>query len=503
MTGVLRASAVAAVERIGPLAAIGAVATAAAAMMVGPEALTMALVGIGCALLVTLRPQWGVAILLLLLMVQYGPRGGERGGVAGLLATLLPAGSGLLTVNNVLGILLALLLVYRVYRDRDWSFLQNRTVRLVLAVTGVLVFSGFVSGIGDDDLAAIGLEATSGQDPSRLLVSRALFLVLFVFFIEEPRDLLLIVGLFVVLSVATAWSGSQFAIGGAGQRKALEYRAGGMDVLISSTANPNRLAMIATFGMVFLWEYAQRRKLAAPWWLMAMAGVLLMILTVFLSASRGGLVGMVAAGLLMLGRGSLGFRGILRGLAIAAVGAVLVAQVIPVQSLERITSLPIPGREQQGDVGRGSAERRAYNYDIGLQIWKQAPIVGVGPGNWPYARYHLDPLRSHGVAHNSYLAALAEGGIVSLALYLVLFFTLVRDLWRLEVSPSAIEHASADGLAWVISATRISLVAFLVSSIFYDLWDLIFSYFLMSVAAVLIRRYQPWCPAMAQARVGA
>ena len=49
----------------------------------------------------------------------------------------------------MLGLFLALLLVYQLYRDGDWSFLKSRQVQLVLAVTVVLVFSAFVSGIDD------------------------------------------------------------------------------------------------------------------------------------------------------------------------------------------------------------------------------------------------------------------------------------------------------------------------------------------------------------------
>ena len=59
-------------------------------------------------------------------------------------------------------------------------------------------------------------------------------------------------------------------------------------------------------------------------------------------------------------------------------------------------------------------------------------MVGVGPGNWSYMRFMIDPLRSAAGAHNSYLAALAEGGVISLALYLVLFYVTMRDLVRCE-----------------------------------------------------------------------
>ena len=87
---------------------------------------------------------------------------------------------------------------------------------------------------------------SSAQDPTRLLISRALFLVLFVFFVRRPKDLRLLVAVFVALALMTAWSGSQASIIGGGRPEIADYRAGGIEVLIESTQNPNRLALICT-----------------------------------------------------------------------------------------------------------------------------------------------------------------------------------------------------------------------------------------------------------------
>lgn len=489
----MRQSAASAVDRLGLLALLIIVALAAGAGVAGPERLTtVLLLGIG-ALVVAARPQWGVASILFLLMVQYGSRRYEREGVAGELASLLPQGSGLLTINNMLGLFLGLLMIYHLQRGRDWSFLRSRQVQLMFAITLVLVFSAWISGIDAADQLEAGLVATTAADPSRVLVSRALFLVLLVFFLPEPRDLRLIVGLFVSLALLTAWSGSAAAITGTGQLGMSAYRAGGLEVLIQSSKNPNRLALIATLALVFVWEYGQayqsRRWVRGS----ALAIALLMVVTVFLSASRGGLIGLVAAGMMLFVRRRGGSGRFLYGLAAIVIGILLVRELVPEQVVERITNIPGISRSDPGatSAGGGSVERRRYTYEIGLQIWRTAPIVGVGPGNWPYMRFLLDPLHSVGVAHNSYLAALAEGGLISLVLYLTLFYVTVRDLLRCERDPESVQRAQRDGLHWLLPATRICLMAFLVFSLFGDLWDLIFAYFLLGVAAVLIIRYQP------------
>lgn len=499
----MRESAVpSAFERLPPLAPLVALGGAAAvAALLGPEALTTALfAGVGM-MVISLRPQWGVALILVLLMVQYGARRYEREGAAGI-TSFIPAGEGLVTVNNILGLFLALLIVYHVYRDNDWSFLRNRQLQLVGLITLALAFSAFVSGIDSADAVDLGLRATSGQDPTRLLISRGLFLVLFIFFLRAPRDLRMIVGVFVGLTVLTAWSGSAAAFTGGGRPEVADYRAGGTEVLIGATQNPNRLAMIATLALIFMWEYSQVHSLRRWWWAAAGAALLLVV-TVFLSASRGGVLGLGVASLLLFVRRDSGAGRIFYSLAVGLLGVMLISQVVPEQALERIANIPgITSNADEGEGG-GSIERRGYTYGIGLQIWEQAPVFGVGPGNWPYVRFITDPVRSAAAPHNSYLQALTEGGLLSLSLYLVLFGVTLRDLLRYERSEAVMAAAKRDDLAWLVSASRIALITFLVFSMFADLWDLIFCYFLIGVSAVLLQRYRPLFLAPAPAPVPA
>lgn len=471
-----------------PLLALGLVALGAAAL--GPESLTMTLIGGIGIIVVALRPQWGVTALMVTLMVQYGSRRYEREGFAGL-ASLVPAGEGLLTLNNLLGLFLSLLLVYHVYRDGDWSFLKNRQVQFVVLATFILTFSALISGIDPAEQIDLGLRLTGGQDPSRLLISRALFLVLFVFFIVRPSDLRLIVAVFLLLAVTTAWSGSGAAIYQGGRPEVADYRAGGVEVLIQSTQNPNRLALICTLALIYIWEFSQVH--ARRWRWLAVAAVLLMVITVFLSASRGGVVGLFLSGLLLFVRRRGGSSRFVYAIAVIGIGAMLIGQIVPEEALERISNLPGMSSESNTQ-GQGSIERRGYTYGVGFDIWTDAPLVGIGPGNWPYVRFITDPLRSAAAPHNSFLKVLVEGGLLTLAAYLALFYYTIRDLWRCEGSPQAMAHARADGLDWVLVATRICLVSFLVFSLFADLWDLIFSYMLIGIAAVLIRRYQPDVP---------
>jgi hypothetical protein len=486
----LRDSGASALQRLPLLPIAGAVLLALVAVAAGPAVLTMAVIGAVGAALIAARPQWGVAIILTTLMVQYGNRRYEREGFAGL-ASLVPAGSGLFTVNNMLGLFLALLLVYQLYRDGDWSFVRSRQLQLMALITAVFALSGFMSGIVPDDFADVGLMSTVGQDPIRLLVSRGLFLLLFVFFIRRPTDLRMMVGVFVALALLTAWSGSGAAITHGGRPEIADYRAGGTEVLIQSSQNPNRLALVSTIGLVMIWEYSQSDRMKRWRWA-AIAAALLFVLTVFLSASRGGLIGMSVAGVLLFARGRKGGSRFVYGAIAALVGALMIGEMVPQEALDRLTNIPgIAQDDGSGsDAGEGSAQRRAYTYRLGFDLWAKAPLIGVGPGNWPLVRFLNDPLRSAAAPHSSYMQALVEGGLAAFVLYVVLFYTTLRDLWRCEASPLAMAQAREDGVDWLLAATRICLLTFMIFSLFADLWDLVFAYFLLGLAAVLIQRYR-------------
>ena len=175
----------ASLERAWIFAALALAAVASLAGVMGPERTVSAVVVIVGIVVVAARPQWGVAVILTFLMVQYGTRRAEREGIAGVINALIPAGEGLFTLNNVLGMYLALVLVYRVYRDGDWSFVHSRQVRLIGLITLVLIVSNQLNGVDYREQAELGLRI-KGQDPMRLMVSRGLFLLLFAAFVRAP-----------------------------------------------------------------------------------------------------------------------------------------------------------------------------------------------------------------------------------------------------------------------------------------------------------------------------
>lgn len=102
-----------------------------------------------------------------------------------------------------------------------------------------------------------------------------------------------------------------------------------------------------------------------------------------------------------------------RGLLVAA----------PLGVLTLVGLMAMPSRMQELDVEEASAQGRVDSWYEGMQMFKEHPLFGVGAGN--YTDYH--PL----TAHNSFVLALAELGIVGFALWLAI----VGYSFRMTLAP--------------------------------------------------------------------
>jgi O-antigen ligase len=469
--------------QVFPLIAVAVVVVAASTIKA--ESFSMIVFGVMGMLLILARPEWGVATLLAMLMMQYRNQ-------SFWLSQMLPSGEGLLSINNVLGIFLAMVMAYRLYRDADWSFLRSRQVQLVGAILLAVVVSALLHPLDYGALRDIGLRPPN-QDPVRLLVSRGLFVVLVVFFLKFPREIRLLVAIFLALSIISAVSASVGALsgqgweGGVGARVQETYRAGGSAVFARIVGNPNRLAMIATLSLIFLWEWGQSARGRRYFWVGAVI-ILGLILTVFLTASRGGMVGLLFTGLLIVAHRTNEARRLVYAAMLLLIAGAVVTQIVPEETWERLTNVPVLNQDADSR-GTGSVERRGYTLGIALELSKRDPVFGIGVGNWELQRFLIDPVRSVSVPHNSYLMTVVESGIVTLVLFLLLFRVTIRQLRELEADPSVMAQAGTDGLDWLISGTRLALLSFLVFSLFSDLWETVNLYVLLGTAGALIARY--------------
>ncbi len=174
--------------------------------------------------------------------------------------------------------------------------------------------------------------------------------------------------------------------------------------LFSNANYAGMLACVAIPLAVYVYRFGNKP--------LALGGGLIASITLVLSGSRGALVA-ASAGLLLLlflipSRKRLVFTVTAAVAAIAAVGAVLVGPLI-MSSLGR----SFAREEQNSDVTSGRLEV----YGVILNEWANSPVVGYG--------YRTTEAFTGGfAAHNTYLSALAETGIVG-ALALLSFIVAV------------------------------------------------------------------------------
>jgi hypothetical protein len=108
--------------------------------------------------------------------------------------------------------------------------------------------------------------------------------------------------------------------------------------------------------------------------------------------------------------------------------------------------------------------------------------MGVGLGNFRW--YHKLRMGHFKPPHNSFVWALAEGGVPLLMIYLVFFAALWRRLGR-----SRAAYAGHPDLPYFPDWCRVYLVLLLFFSMFADVW-LEEHIFLLSAAAILLDRWR-------------
>ncbi len=272
-------------------------------------------------------------------------------GVVAITATFLHAypvafgGSGWLTVNNVLGLLLGGVLLVRVVVDRDAPVLRDRYVQLLLLI-GLAAAVNLLVADRTPPVAALAWSDGTRKATYELL-TKSLFAVFLVSFIRTRRHVLLLVGCVVALVLLTAPDAAWKALTGAGKLERI--RAAG-DLGIAAAANANRLAFVCAMTIAIVGHalIGVRSRLAAAAGGLTIAGL---VLTVFLTASRSGFLSLVVlVGVFLLaaargmrsrahgegGRGSR-WRRVLVVSSLAA-GVLATAAVIPHAYLDRITN---------------------------------------------------------------------------------------------------------------------------------------------------------------------
>lgn len=442
------------------LGALLAVATSA-----GQEATAIALIVASMLLVVVVaRPEIGILLLLTNYLFASYPTP-IRGG-------------GLLTINNVLGIILSVILLAELSQRPDFWFVRTKQVQIFAALGVVMLFGTFASYWTFPDLRITwGKVRTLDQTAplTRDFITRFAFIILAAKFLTTKRHIkmsitvILLCLIMVVPSALAGWASGSSADG----RAAASFSMG---------TNSNRLAFLCLMQAAFWWYLGQTQK--SQTMRLVIYGVIgLLVLTVLLTASRSGFLGLgVLFYLLTRDRGAMK-GGRIQVILLAALMIGMMLTVVPQENLDRIANMNPFAQGRGGNIGTHSTERRVETVGLGWDIFLEYPIFGVGLGNFREVarQVYNDPF--YRPPHNSYIWALSEGGIFVFLLFLLLYWMTLRDIRWIQRSP-----ATPSDLRWIAAALEPSLLLLLFYSFFADMWLNPITYILI-VLTVVFKRY--------------
>jgi O-antigen ligase len=237
--------------------------------------------------------------------------------------------------------------------------------------------------------------------------------------------------------------------------------------------NPNDLAFAVVLSMPFCLAFLVSAKKASRKviWLCAM---MMMMITLMLTASRAGFIDLVVTGTVCLWHfGVRGKRFYLIG-ATAFLG--LLVMVVAGRTLkDRILATTGSVNSIEEKKAYGSYEARIYLMKRAIEGIEEYPLFGLGIGN--FVEFSGD---WHEV-HMSYLQIAVEGGIPALILYLLFFsrgFGNLRKLYRMG-------NLSVETILFV-GALHSSLVGFVVGALFAPEAYQFFPYFTVGYTSALL-----------------
>ncbi len=169
---------------------------------------------------------------------------------------------------------------------------------------------------------------------------------------------------------------------------------------IGELHDPNEVSLtLAAAGIAILIGFAIRKKGAGSK-LLVVLGVALLLATVWMTKSRGGLV------------------------AAMLVPAVWIIRRYGIGALIPALMLAVPVLMLGGRSDASAGESTALRYEAwaeGLNMFKHSPVYGIG------ARLFTD--HHYLTAHNSYVLALAELGIVGMILFVAIIYLSIKTLY--------------------------------------------------------------------------
>ncbi|HVE55211.1 MAG TPA: O-antigen ligase family protein [Pyrinomonadaceae bacterium] len=256
-----------------------------------------------------------------------------------------------------------------------------------------------------------------------------------------------------------------------GELKAEGYR---VDVEIGGMfGNPNDLALhlVTMIPLAVCLGIASKSKiLKLVYFLMAT----LFVSANFVTYSRGGFLGLIAASVMLAWK--LGRKNRLNVMAVSGFVGLLVILLAPGNYGLRILSIFIPGLDPVG-----SSDQRRELLERSIIVTLRNPW-GIGIGNFPIVGIH------NLVTHNAFTQVSSEIGLLGLLAYLIFMVSPFRKLGAIERTLSARDEH--DWFYYLSIGLQASILGYMVSSFFVAVAYNWFIYYLIAYAVAFRRVYQ-------------
>ncbi len=484
----------------GLLLGVLGVASAAAAISGQAGLIVGLIIASGIAAFVVRNPFFAVCIYLLTFLLTYPPA--LRGFIL-----------GNITINNVLGLLLLPIVFWGTLRDGPAWLLRSLPLLIMVPIAFILLTSGTlynreVKG-ATGELVQTRQEEARGRRPQERIIAgvqfirtgdvrvrfitRYVFLLFFVFFVRTPQQLRAVVMVLIGVLMMTTFSLTTEAGEAGWGRGRLRVQGGTAGVALFTGTNPNKLAFYSQMCLALLWYARTQMRSSGKFLVWAVCSAIALAI-IPLTASRSAFINLNVFFAILFLQGRMNAQ---RIAALSLLATIAVAQLgynynvldlfLPPEASTRLTRLgPGPqGLLRAGETTVGSFQRRAGVFFDALDMVPRAGLFGFGMGNFARVRAIVDPTAEVGPPHNSYLSAATEGGLVTLALYLILYgWILVKlnDILR--------DYAGRFGpvdLEWLAQGMRTVLILFLVYSFFADIWVHIYFHIVVGLALAVIQ----------------
>jgi len=262
--------------------------------------------------------------------------------------------------------------------------------------------------------------------------------------------------------------------------------AGPVDVYgVGSYADENSFAMLFVIGQPFLWYLAQGMKQR---WLKYAIWLVIPFTwhAVFLTASRGGLIGIAVTTLLMAIRGKSKLLGLL---------------LLPAFAGAYFWQAGDLMKERAETIGEyrteTSASTRLEAWSAALGMIRDHPVTGVGLGSFGPAFPDYSDKKPR-EAHNTALQISAESGAIAGLMYVLVVVVSILTLWRngsrlREQRSGSAPDTQRDQLYLINEAVLVAFFGFTVCALFLSLQlsEILYCLCLLVNAVLLVSARQP------------